>query len=178
MASAQLSATIDYSGTAADGEFVYDGADGPLPPLSATAYVYDAMPELVRACRAPRATYTPAGGARFLSVAAVRDAGREADRETGLDYFGARYFSSARKNAGRKTRDSIRSPQVFAPHLTKAAPPPLPVRFSPMADVADLDGLVRGVDEEEPVVADPQPQLFRIALERFEVPGAGLREAM
>ena len=53
-----------------------------------------------------------------------------------------------------------------------------PVGFAPMADVADLDGLIRGMDEEEPVVADPQPQLFRIALERFEVPGARLREAM
>ena len=95
MASAQLSATIDYSGTAADGEFVYHGADGPTPALSATAYVYDAIPEPVRPCRAPRATYTPAGGAHFLSAAGVRDAGKEADQETGLGYFGARYYSGA-----------------------------------------------------------------------------------
>jgi hypothetical protein len=41
-----------------------------------------------------------------------------------------------------------------------------------MADAADLDRFVRGVNEEEPVVADPEPQFFRVALERFEIPGA------
>ena len=47
-----------------------------------------------------------------------------------------------------------------------------------MADVTDLDGFVRGVNEEESVVADPEPQFFRVALERFEIPGAGFSEAM
>ena len=47
-----------------------------------------------------------------------------------------------------------------------------------MADVADLDGFIRGMDEEQPVVADPQPQFSRFALECFEIPGARLREAM
>ena len=47
-----------------------------------------------------------------------------------------------------------------------------------MAHPADLDGVVRGVDEEDPVVTDPEPQLLRIALERFQVPGARLYEAV
>jgi hypothetical protein len=47
-----------------------------------------------------------------------------------------------------------------------------------MVHAADLDGVVRGVDKEEPVVADPEPQFFSIALERFEVPGAGPDEAV
>ncbi|HEY1221056.1 MAG TPA: hypothetical protein VGF03_19095 [Bryobacteraceae bacterium] len=34
------------------------------------------------------------------------------------------------------------------------------------------------MDEENPVVTDPEPQFFRIALERFEVSGAGLGEAV
>ena len=44
------------------------------------------------------------------------------------------------------------------------------IGFAPIADAADLYGVVRGVDEEEPVATDPEPQLLRIALERFQVP--------
>ncbi len=46
MASERFSANSDFSGTGdRRGNFVYDGANGPLLPQSAPAYVYDAIPE-------------------------------------------------------------------------------------------------------------------------------------
>ena len=54
----------------------------------------------------------------------------------------------------------------------------LTVGFTAVADAADLDSFVFGVDEEDPVAADAEPQLFHAALERFEVSFAGLGEAV
>jgi hypothetical protein len=51
------------------------------------------------------------------------------------------------------------------------------IGVAPMTDTANLDNFVRGVNEEEPVIGDPEPQFFHIALQRFEVAHAGLGEA-
>lgn len=85
----------------ASGNFVYDGAVGPLPPLSATAYVYDAVPEQVPLSSAPLAMYAPSlqsadtGRHGATLVPAAGAWGTKERDAVGLDYFGARYFSGA-----------------------------------------------------------------------------------
>jgi RHS repeat-associated protein len=85
VASAQFSAKNDFfSRGALRGNFVYEGANGPFLPLSATACVYDALPELM-----------PSYSAQLRPGTVPWGTGKERDSETGLDYFGARYYSGA-----------------------------------------------------------------------------------
>ncbi len=105
MASARFSVKSDFSSTADPrGNFVYDGGSNrPLRALSGTAYIYDAMPEPLRLYNAPLATYAPSHqfartgscGTHLLTDGGAWATGKEAGSETGLDYFGARYFSGA-----------------------------------------------------------------------------------
>ena len=46
-----------------------------------------------------------------------------------------------------------------------------------MEDTANLDGVGRGAEEEEPVIAAAKPEFFS-SLESFHVAFAGIREAM
>jgi RHS repeat-associated protein len=96
MMAARFSTKSDFSGSGDPrGIFVYDGANGPLPPASTTSYVYDAMRERVPLHGAPlAATGVCLTGARRPTVAGTWSTGKERDAETGLDYFGARYFSA------------------------------------------------------------------------------------
>jgi RHS repeat-associated protein len=104
MASARFSARSDFSGIGGPrGNFVYDGANGPLPPLSATAFVYDSLPELVRLYSAPLATFAPSRqfawtgsyGAHLPTTSGAWSTDKKRAEETGLDYFQKRYLSSA-----------------------------------------------------------------------------------
>ena len=93
---ARASAKTDFSSTGYPrGNFVYDGANGRLPLLSATACVYDVIPELVPLSNSPTATYVPAGGTRYAGWRGFTLPSNELAEETGLDYFGARYYSGA-----------------------------------------------------------------------------------
>jgi hypothetical protein len=47
-----------------------------------------------------------------------------------------------------------------------------------MPDTANLDDIVGRADEEEAVIADPQPQLFHAALKRLDIPRARFGESM
>jgi RHS repeat-associated protein len=100
-ASARFSAKNSFYSTGDPrGNLGYDGASPLLPLLNATPCGYDAMPELVRLYSAPLATYTPrhqfvsAGSHRAHPLAGAGMRGTSIhDSETGIDYFGARYFS-------------------------------------------------------------------------------------
>ena len=54
----------------------------------------------------------------------------------------------------------------------------LAVRLAAVADAANFDSFLSGVDEEEPIVADPEAQLFPFALKRPNISDAGFSEAM
>ena len=104
MVPARLSAKSDFSSSGDPrGNLVYDEASGPPPPLSVTAHAYDALPELVSMFSAPLATSTPSHQfactdnccEHLPTVAGAWDLGRDRHAETGLDYFGARYYGSA-----------------------------------------------------------------------------------
>jgi RHS repeat-associated protein len=107
LASGRFSAMRDPSKTGDPHDaFVYDAARAPFPPLGATAYVYDAMREPVRPYNAPLVTLVPslqtAGTGSYPALAPTAAGVRgltflckQHGAETGLDYFGARYFSGA-----------------------------------------------------------------------------------
>lgn len=100
-----------------DGTFVYDVASGPLLPVSAAVCGYDAMPEPVRLYNTPLATCAPSLQCSSTGSYAAHlpaspggwGSSNQLDSETGLDYFGARYFSGAQ---GRFT--SPDDPLTFA----------------------------------------------------------------
>lgn len=67
MAPARLSARTDFSSTGGPyGNFVYDGANGPIQQPSATTYAYDAVQKQVRSHGTPLAAYAPRH--QFVSV--------------------------------------------------------------------------------------------------------------
>jgi hypothetical protein len=47
-----------------------------------------------------------------------------------------------------------------------------------MADAANLNDVVFGQDEKEPVIAHPQSQLFHVTLKSLDIPRARFRESM
>jgi RHS repeat-associated protein len=74
--------------------FVYDGTGGLRLPVSAAVYGYDAMPEPVRNVSGQRAG------------------------ETGLDYFGARYFSGAQGRWTSPDRMNVTDDRLMSPSST------------------------------------------------------------
>lgn len=45
-------------------------------------------------------------------------------------------------------------------------------------DPANLNDVVAGADEQEPVIADPESQFFRVALKSLDITSARFRESM
>jgi uncharacterized protein RhaS with RHS repeats len=96
-----FSVESDFSSTGDwRGNFLYDGA---CPGTGAAAYVYDALPKPVQLYSTPLAIHARShqsaragsGGAHLLAGAGLWAASQRQDAETGLDYFGARYYSGA-----------------------------------------------------------------------------------